>query len=170
MARVISWVVGLARLVILAVIAITVWPTATALVEGRLTWNQAVDSLFSDTVITWLIIALLLTLVISILRSTIARWAVAIAATATVVCFVTGTITLQSVSDSVDAYHLADKAKDTIAKCKLSVSVQEFGGQFRAVMKDPSADHVVGYLAEGANGVTSILDTQGKALPCATTS
>jgi len=166
MAKLIAWLINIVRIVVLGIIIFTVWPTAVALWNGDILWKEAVDSLFSNTIITMLLVVLVLTLLVSIFRSSVARWAVTIAAVAILVCFVTGTITLESVSQSVTAYGLADKAKDTIQKCHVSVAVEEFGGQFRAVMKDPSQDRIVGYVGETVGGVVKLLDVNGTPLPC----
>lgn len=166
MAKLIAWVINIVRIVVLGIIGFTIWPTATALWNGDILWKEAVDSLFSNSVITMLLVVLVLTLLVSIFQSSVARWAVTIAAAAILVCFVTGTITLESVTQSVSAYSLADKAKDTIQKCHVSVAVQEFGGQFRAVMKDPTNDHIVGYVGEAVGGVVKLLDTTGAPMPC----
>lgn len=166
MAKLIAWAINIVRIVVLAIITITVWPTAVGLFEGEILWNEAVDSLFSNSVITMLIVVLILTLLVSIFQSSVARWAVTIAAASILICFVTGTITLESVSESVNAYSLADKAKEGIEKCKVTVSVEEFGGQFRAVMKDPSDEKVIGYVGETIEGAIKLLDTNGAPLPC----
>lgn len=166
MAKLIAGVINIVRIVVLGAIAFTVWPTGVALWNGDILWNEAVDSLFSNSMITMLLVVLVLTLLVSIFQSSVARWAVTIAAAAILVCFVTGTITLESVSESVAAYSLADKAKESIEKCKVTVAVEEFGGKFRAVMKAPNSDQVIGYVGEMANGVVQLLDTQNVPLPC----
>lgn len=166
MAKLIAGVINIVRIVVLGIIVFTIWPTAVALWNGDILWNEAVDSLFSNSMITMLLVVLVLTLLVSIFQSSVARWAVTIAAAAIIVCFVTGTITLESVSESVSAYSLADRAKDTIEKCKVTVAVEEFGGQFRAVMKDPDGDKVVGYVGEIAGGAVKLLDTKGAPMPC----
>lgn len=166
MAKLIAGVINIVRIVVLGIIVFTVWPTAVALWEGEILWNEAVDSLFSNSMITMLLVVLVLTLLVSIFQSSVARWAVTIAAAAILVCFVTGTITLESVSESVSAYSLADKAKETIEKCKVTVAVEEFGGQFRAVMKEPDGERVIGYVGEIAGGVVQLFDVNGAPLPC----
>jgi hypothetical protein len=166
MAKLIAGVINIVRIIVLGILVFTLWPTAVALLEGDILWNEAVDSLFSNSVITMLLVVLLLTLLVSIFSSSVARWAVTIAGAAILVCFVTGTITLESVSESVTAYSLADKAKERIEKCKATISVEEFGGQFRAVMKDPSKDKIVGYVDGTMKGAITLLDPNGKPLPC----
>lgn len=166
MGKLVSWTINIVRIFVTALIIYTVWPTGVALFERRIEWDDAVDSLFSNSVITLLIIVLVLTLLISIFRSSVARWAVTIAAASVLICFVTGTITLESVSDSVNAYSLADKAKESIEKCNKSVAVEEFGGKFRAVMKEPNQEAVMGYVGETMEGVVKLFDLEGNVLPC----
>lgn len=166
MAKLIAGVINIVRIIVLVILAFTLWPTGVALFEGDILWEDAVDSLFSNSVITMLLVVLVLTLVVSIFSSSLARWAVTIAGAAILVSFVTGTITLESVSESVTAYSLADKAKDRIEACKATISVEEFGGQFRAVMKDPSGEKIVGYVDGTMKGAAKLVDTKGNPLPC----
>lgn len=166
MARFIAWAVNIVRIVVTAIILVTVWPTLQGLFQGTILWNQAVDSLFSNSMIIMLFALLGLTILVSIFSSSVARWAVTIASAAVLVCFITGTITLQSVSDSVQAYKLAEEAKSAIQKCNLNVAVEEYGGKFRAVLKNPNGDNVMGYVGENIDGIAKILDMQDKPMAC----
>ena len=166
MARFIAWAINIVRIVVTAIILVTIWPTLQGLFEGTILWEQAVDSLFSNNMIIMLIGLLVLTLLVSIFRSSVARWAVTIASAAVLVCFITGTITLESVSDSVQAYKLAEEAKSSIEKCDLNVAVEEYGGKFRAVLKDPNGENVIGYVGENIDGLAKILDMQDQPMAC----
>lgn len=158
----IAWVMNIVRIALFVLIMLTIFPTLQGLMEKKIEWDQAVDSLFSNWVITLMLALLLLSLLISIFRNPIARVIVTVSLAAAIVCLVTGTVTMDSVRESVTAYNLAGTVKSSVEKCHLELSVENFGGKFRAVVKHPDDTKVVGYVNDIKDGVISVLDPAGK--------
>jgi hypothetical protein len=158
----IAWVMNIVRIALFVLILVTILPTIQGLMEKKIGWDQAVDSLFSNWIITLMLAILVLSLLVSIFRNPIARVIVTVSLAAAVVCLVTGTVTMDSVRESVTAYNLAGTVKDTVEKCNLELTVENFGGKFRAVVKDPDdTTKVVGYVNDVTDGMISILDPAG---------
>lgn len=157
----IAWVMNIVRAGLFVLIVLIIFPTLQGLAKGEVKWEAAVDSIFANQVLTFMLVALVLSLLISVFRSKIVRVVVTASLIAAIACLVTGTVTMDSVRESVTAYNLAGTVKDAVDKCDMDVTVENFGGKFRAVVKKPDTDQVVGYVNDITDGVVSILDSKG---------
>lgn len=161
-------VLGFVRFVLIALFIYVNWPTITALVNHEISWNQALTALFSNLGIVALLLVLAISFAISFLRNIWVRIAVNGLTILILVGLASGTISLGSLTNTVNAYVNADEIKAAISPCNWSTSVETIGGQVRTVLKDDNGT-VIGYVQkdDGQDGNRAqLVDTANKALAC----
>ena len=161
-------ILGFARLVLIGVFLYVNWPTLTALVNHQMTWNQAIGALFSNLGVLVLLLVIALSFAISFLGNTVVRIAVNGLTLLILVGLFTGTVSVRSLTDTVNSYVNADQIKAAISPCNWSTAVENIGGQVRTVLKDDKGE-VIGYVQkdDGQDGNRALLvDTANKALTC----
>jgi glucan phosphoethanolaminetransferase (alkaline phosphatase superfamily) len=161
-------ILGIVRLILIALFVYVNWPTLTALVNHEMTWNQAVGALFSNLGIVALLLILVISFVISFLRNIWVKIAVNGLTILILIGLFTGVISIGSLSNTVNSYINADQIKAAISPCNWSTSVESIGGQLRTVLKDDKGT-VIGYVQkdDGQDGNRAqLVDTANKALTC----
>jgi hypothetical protein len=161
-------VLGFVRFVLIALFIYVNWPTLTALVNQEMSWNQALGALFSNLGIVALLLVLAISFAISFLRNIWVRIAVNGLTVLILVGLASGNISLDSLTNTVNAYVNVDQIKAAISPCNWSTSVETIGGQVRTVIKD-DAGTVIGYVQQddGQDGNRAqLVDTANKAIAC----
>lgn len=161
-------ILGFVRFALIAVFIYVNWPTLTALVNHEMSWNQALGALFSNLGIVALLLVLVISFAISFLSNIWVRLAVNGLTVLIIVGLATGTISLGSLTNTVNSYINADQIKAAISPCNWSTSVETIGGQVRTVLKDDKGA-VIGYVQkdDGQDGNRAqLVDTANKALTC----
>lgn len=161
-------VLGFVRFVLIALFIYVNWPTLTALVNQEMSWNQALGALFSNLGIVALLLVLAISFAISFLRNIWVRIAVNGLTVLILIGLASGTISLGSLTNTVNSYVNADQIKAAISPCNWSTSVETIGGQVRTVLKD-DVGTVIGYVQQddGQDGNRAqLVDTANKAIAC----
>lgn len=147
MAGLIKGFLGLIRFIIIAMFIYINWPTLSALVNKQITWQESIDSLFSNFGIFAIIIVLLLTFAMSFMSNLIVRIVVNGAALLVLVLLLTGNISVDNIRDTVNAHVNIEQIQKAADPCNWSATVEEVGGQTRTVLKN-DAGETVGYASK----------------------
>lgn len=161
-------ILGFARFVLIALFVYVNWPTLTALVNHEMSWNQALGALFSNLGVLALLLVLVISFAISFLSNIWVRLAINGLTVLILIGLATGTISLSSLTNTVNSYINADQIKAAISPCNWSTSVETIGGQVRTVLKDDKGT-VIGYVHKDDgqdSNRAQLVDTANKALTC----
>lgn len=168
MAGLIKGLLGLVRFIIIAMFIYINWPTLSALVNKEITWQESIDTLFSNFGIFAIILVLLLTFGMSFMSNLIVRIVVNGAALLVLVLLLTGNISIDNIKDSVNAHVNFEKIQKVADPCNWSATIEEVGGQTRTVLKN-NAGETVGYASkdEDTNRII-VKDAANQVVECKT--
>lgn len=161
-------ILGIVRLVLVALFVYVNWPTFIALFQHEMTWNQALGALFSNLGIAALLLVLIISFAISFLNNIWVKIVVNGLTILIIVGLATGAISISSLTNTVNSYVNGDQISAAISPCNWSTSVENIGGQLRTVLKDDKGT-VIGYVQkdDGQDGNRArLVDTANKALVC----
>lgn len=168
MAGLIKGLLGLVRFIIIAMFIYINWPTLSALVKKEITWQESVDTLFSNFGIFAIILVLLLTFGMSFMSNLIVRIVVNGAALLVLVLLLTGNISIDNIKDSVNAHVNFEQIQKAADPCNWSATIEEVGGQTRTVLKN-NAGETVGYASKDADTNRIIVkDAANQVVECKT--
>lgn len=168
MAGLIKGLLGLVRFIIIAMFIYINWPTLSALVKKEITWQESVDTLFSNFGIFAIILVLLLTFGMSFMSNLIVRIVVNGAALLVLVLLLNGNISIDNIKDSVNAHVNFEQIQKAADPCNWSATIEEVGGQTRTVLKN-NAGETVGYASkdEDTNRII-VKDAANQVVECKT--
>lgn len=147
MAGLIKGFLGLIRFVIIAMFIYINWPTLSALVKKEITWQESVDTLFSNFGVFAIIIVLILTFAMSFMSNMIVRFVVNGAAIVVLVMLFTGNISVDNIRDTVNAHVDFEQIQNAADPCNWSATIEEVGGETRTVLKNDSGE-TIGYASK----------------------
>jgi hypothetical protein len=161
-------ILGIVRFVLIALFVYVNWPTFTALFNHQMSWNQALEALFSNLGIVALLLVLVISFAISFLRNIWVRIVVNGLTILIIIGLSNGTISIGSLTNTINSYVNSDQIKAAISPCNWSTSVENIGGQLRTVLKNDKGT-VIGYVQkdDGQDGNRAqLVDTANKAITC----
>lgn len=147
MAGLIKGFLGLVRFIIIAMFIYINWPTLSALVKQEITWQDSVDTLFSNFGIFAIILVLILTFAMSFMSNLIVRIVVNGAAVVLLLMLLTGNISVDNIKDTVSAHVDLEQIQNAADPCNWSATIEEVGGQTRTVLKNDSGE-TIGYASK----------------------
>lgn len=163
-----SWLMraalNFARAALIIVFIVLNWSLFSAIIQGKVSWNEAINALFSNVGILLLGLAIIATLLISFLRLTIVKWVVNVGTVLVILALFTGAIKVNDLQNMVNAYVNNDAIRTAVAPCNWYPTVEKVGEQIRSVLANKQGE-TIGY-ATYDNGNTVITDTAGKILTC----
>lgn len=159
-------ILGFVRFCLIAIFIYINWATLSALVQQKITWQESIDTLLSNSGIAILGIAIIITFVISFFDSFIVRLIVNIGTLLVIIGLVTGTISVSDLKSTIESYANSEVVQQTINPCNWTTEVEKIGGQVRTALKDDKGN-VIGYVSKDDEAHKTVLkDLSDKVISC----
>lgn len=159
-------ILGFVRFLLVAIFIYVNWATLSALIQKKITWQESIDALLSNSGIVILGIVLIITFVISFFDSFIVRLIVNVGTILIILGLFTGTISVNDLKTTIESYTNNEIIQTTINPCKWTTDVGKIGDQVRTTLKDDKGN-VIGYVSKDDEAHKTVLkDLSNNVMSC----